>query len=202
MDTFLESGQEGVKNLVQECWFFPCVRYPPETQTSDWLWSCALDPCLNQNLHFSLSLSLHFSLIHILSNPPAPSLPVLILEEISQLGYQSMSLPKIFPPSSDPYQIYKWWSRKNTSFAIEKFHISHPTLTLPIVRPAHVPLTTSYVLWSMWSHIWLRDQHIFNHIPMKILARISLPEGTPSGWSGILDLLWRWIYKLVLAGVM
>ena len=33
MDIFLESGQEGVKNLEQECWFVPCVWYPPQTQT-------------------------------------------------------------------------------------------------------------------------------------------------------------------------
>ena len=49
-DTFLESGQEGLKNLVQECWIFPCVRYPPETQTSSWPWYHALDCCLNQNI--------------------------------------------------------------------------------------------------------------------------------------------------------
>ena len=47
-------------------------------------------------------LSLYFPLLHFLPNPPAQSLPVMILEDISQPGEQSKSIPTIFPPSSDP----------------------------------------------------------------------------------------------------
>jgi len=75
----------------------PCVRYPPKTHTHAWHWDYALECCLNQNLLYP---SLHFSLLHCLSNPPAPCLPVVILDEISQPGKQSKLLPYIFPPSS------------------------------------------------------------------------------------------------------
>jgi len=32
-----------------------------------------------------------------------------------------------------PYQVYKLWSRKNSSVVIESFQLSHPTHTLPFV---------------------------------------------------------------------
>ena len=68
MDIFLESGQEGVKHLVQVCWFVPCVRYPPKTQIPSWSSDPALDCCSNQNLIY-LSLSLPISLYPML--PPS-----------------------------------------------------------------------------------------------------------------------------------
>ena len=84
-DTFLESGQEGLKNLIKVWWFFHCVVYSSETQTPSWHWGCAQDSCLKQNLlNLSLSHSLHFSLLHIPSNTPAPRYPVMILDDISQ----------------------------------------------------------------------------------------------------------------------
>ena len=48
----------------------------------------------------SLSLSLGFFLLHILSNPPHPRLSVLVQVGISQPGEQSNSLTKIFQQSS------------------------------------------------------------------------------------------------------
>ena len=75
MDTFLESDQEGVKHLVQECWFVPCVQYTLQTRTPPWRCYPALNCCLNQKLlHLScsiylslyLSLSLHYTPIHFL----------------------------------------------------------------------------------------------------------------------------------------
>ena len=123
MDTFLESGQEWVNNLVQVCFFFPSVCYPPETQKHAWCWDPAIDSCFNWNLiylclyfspsqsqpHFhscscshSHSLSIQLHLLHFISNPPAQWLPVMIMDDISQPGEQSKSLPNIFSPSSYP----------------------------------------------------------------------------------------------------
>ena len=62
-----------------KCWFFPCVGYPPETQTP-----ASLSPSLYFSL--SVSLSLNFYLPNFLLNPPAPSLPVVTLDEISLPG--------------------------------------------------------------------------------------------------------------------
>ena len=49
---------------------------------------------------FHLSLSLGFFLLHILSNPPHPSLSVLVQVGISHPGEQSISFTKIFHQSS------------------------------------------------------------------------------------------------------
>ena len=100
-----------------------------------------------------------------------------------------------------PNQIYKRWSRKNPSVGIEVFQLDHSTSNLLIVRPFGDALITSYVLWSMWSHIWLRYQHIFNHVHMRTLSRISFPEADPHGRSGLVDLLGRWISGLILGGL-
>ena len=101
MDILLESGQEGMKDQVQGCWF-----------------SLVLDILLNHRQLFgtekvawtfawikisfiSRLLSLHFSLLHILSNPPAQKFPVVIMDDIYQPWDQSKSLLNIFPQSSD-----------------------------------------------------------------------------------------------------
>ena len=49
-----------------------------------------------------LSLSLHFHLLHFVSSPSPPVLPLVILDEISQPGEQSKSTPEILPHSSYP----------------------------------------------------------------------------------------------------
>ena len=51
--------------------------------------------CLSQNF-LSLSLSLPFYLPHTLSNPDAPSITEVVMDEISEPGKQSKSLPNIF----------------------------------------------------------------------------------------------------------
>ena len=81
-DTLLESFQE-VRNLVKEVLFFPDVGYPPETYTCLVQRSCP--GLLLQSK--SLYLSLHFSLLHFLLNPPSPSLCEVILDEISLPGF-------------------------------------------------------------------------------------------------------------------
>ena len=55
-------------------------------------------------------------------------------------------------------------------------------------------MTTSYILQSTWSHIWLRNQNIFHNILMRDLARISLTVAGPTwriqslGFTGVVDL--------------
>lgn len=79
------------------------------------------------------TLSHHFTLLNFLSNPLAPSLPLLIIDVISQPGYQSKSLPNIFLCLLIPYQIYKQWSRNKTTLFIETLppspHCHHCTWT-------------------------------------------------------------------------
>ena len=52
------------------------------------------------SLSLSLTLSLSFFLLHILSNPPHPSLSVLVQVCLSHPGEQSISFIKIFHQSS------------------------------------------------------------------------------------------------------
>ena len=177
--------QEGIfKNLQlrpsPQGWFFPCVGYTPETQTPAWHWDRALDPSLNQNL-LSLTLSLSTS-------PSFPFVRILLPQGYlwcSWITYlRQDSHPSLYPTFLIylliPYQIYLRWSRKNPSVGIDTFQLGHPTPTLPIVSHSEWPTDTSYVLVFMWFHIWLRDKHIFNHVHMRALARISLPAAHPT----------------------
>ena len=97
-----------------------------------------------------------------------------------------------------PYQIYKWWSKNNSSVCTETFQLGHPTPTLPIVSPSWWPAddlicTKVYT----WSNIWHRDQQIFNHVHMRALVKISLPAAGPNwmirscGFAGDVDLWTR-----------
>ena len=150
-----------------------------------------LDSSLNQNLLY-LSLSLCTS---------PSNLSQVVLPQIylcwSWMTYLSQgSSPRLYTAFSlqlpIPYQIYKQRSRKNSPLGIETFQIIHTT-TLPIFSPSWYPMTTSYVLRFMRSHIWLRDQHIFNHVNMRVLARISLNLADPTwmikscGFAGEVD---------------
>ena len=120
MDIILESGQ-GVKNLVQECWFFLCVGYHTETQTHAWRWDHAWTVSWINLTSLSLSLSLP-------STSTSFSLSRILLPQIylwwSWMKYLSQECsPSLYPKFSLPlqthYQIIKWWSRKNSSVVIE-----------------------------------------------------------------------------------
>ena len=69
-------------------------------ETVRWNVACIQMSSVTLSLSCSLSLSLGFFLLHILSNPPHPSLSVLVQVGISQPGEQSNSLTKIFQQSS------------------------------------------------------------------------------------------------------
>ena len=80
MNDILKSGATRVKILGEECWFFYCVGYFPETQTLAWHRCSSMDYTLNQNiislwlclclcLSPSFSASLHSPLL-----PPSLSL--------------------------------------------------------------------------------------------------------------------------------
>ena len=79
-----------------------------------------------------LSLSHHFIFLHFLSNPLARTLTVVILDVISQPGYQSKSLPNISLGLLVPYQIYKWCSRQKSSLHLVTYQLSHPTPFFPL----------------------------------------------------------------------
>ena len=89
------------------------------------------------SLSLSLTLSLSFFLLHILSNPPHPRLSVLVLVGISQPGGQSNPLTKIFHQSS------KLLSNMKAFFLKERLclygdippYTVYPYLT--IVSPSH-----------------------------------------------------------------
>ena len=78
-----------------------------------------------------------------------------------------------------PYQIYKRWCQKKSSVGLQTLHFGHPTPNLPIVSPFGWPADQLICMRSPWSHIWLRDQHIFNHVNMRSLARTSLSYRRP-----------------------
>lgn len=109
-----------MKNLGQECCFFPVVGYPPEPQTPAQHWDIALECSLNQNL-LSLSvthtdsLSLSTSHSFTLSNPALPRISGVILGEIYEPARQSKSLPKFFSCLMIPHMNYKQWFRSNSS---------------------------------------------------------------------------------------
>ena len=71
----------------------------------------------------------------------------------------------------------------------------YPYLTL--VSPSHWQITIPFVLRSTWSQIWLRDQHLFNHLHIRDRVRIHFSEAHPV----YLKLLVRWISRLFLTGV-
>ena len=159
------------------------------------------------NISF-ISFSLPLSLSLFLTTSPSLTFSCILLPLIylwwSWITYLSKdNSTSLFPTFSLQlilYQIYKRWSRKNSSVAIEKFQLGHPTPTLPTVSTSQFLLTTSYTLQFMWSHIWPRDKHIFNHVHMSALVRIILPVADPAWTIRFVDLLGWWISKLGLGG--
>ena len=139
------------------------------------------------NISF-ISFSLPLSLSLFLTTSPSLTFSCILLPLIylwwSWITYLSKdNSTSLFPTFSLQlilYQIYKRWCRKNSSVAIEKFQLGHPTPTLPTVSTSQFLLTTSYTLQFMWSHIWPRDKHIFNHVHMSALLRIILPIADPT----------------------
>lgn len=97
-DIFLETGQERVKISCKS----PDIAFVSNStrkhrqglgnETVPWNVACIQIS--------SLSLSLGFFLLHILSNPPHPRLSVLVQVGKSQPGEQSNSFTKIFHQSS------------------------------------------------------------------------------------------------------
>ena len=90
MDIFLESGQEGVKNLVQAFWFSPSVCYPPESINLPGAeimpWSLASTEITF--ISVSLSLVLTLAIFRLLSPSLYPILPPSV--------YLKSSCPKFF----------------------------------------------------------------------------------------------------------
>ena len=70
----------------------------------------------HRSLSLSLTLSLGFFLLHILSNPPHPSLSVLVQVGIPQPGEQSNSFTKFFHQSSKLLSNIKHFPERTTLF--------------------------------------------------------------------------------------
>ena len=103
-DIFLETGQERVKisgKSPERAFVSHSPRKQSEglgNETEPWNVACIQISSLSLSL--SLTLSLGFFLLHILSNPPHPSLSVLVQVCLSHPGEQSISFIKIFHQSS------------------------------------------------------------------------------------------------------
>ena len=105
------------------------------------------------SLSLSITLSLGFFLLHILSNPPYPRISVLVQVGVSQPGEQSNSLTNIFHQSS------KFLSNMKAFFLKERLCMygDIPPYTvyhyLTIVSPSHLETTIPFVLRSTWLQI-------------------------------------------------
>lgn len=145
--------------------------------TPVWCRDRALDCCYSQNPFIFLSTSPSFIFSWIL-------LPQVYVRW-SWMKY----LCQDFSPNLYPTFLSIFWSPiKYTNgcpeiipLYVERHSISGLlTSYFPLTALHSDLLTTSYVLWSTWSLIWLRDQHIFKHIHMRALPRISLPAEEPT----------------------
>ena len=97
-----------------------------------------------------------------------------------------------------PYQICKWWPRKNSSDVIETYQHGHPTHILPVVSPAWWPADQLiYTAIYMVPYLTQRSTH-YQPRSLRVLASISLLQQTPPEWSGLEDLLGRWIFGFML----
>ena len=105
-DIFREIGQERGKISCKS----PDIAFVSNSPRKDrqglgneivpWNVACIQISSLSLSLSLSHTLSLGFFLLHILSNPPHPSLSVLVQVGISHPGEQSISFTKIFHQSS------------------------------------------------------------------------------------------------------
>ena len=75
----------------------------------------------------------------------------------------------------------------------------YPYLT--IVSPSHWQITIPFVLRSTWSQIWLRDQHLFNHLHIRDRVRIHFSAAHPT--CGIRSVKWlvRWMPRVFVSGL-
>lgn len=158
--------------------------------------------CLNQNIFLSLSFSLSPSLTLSLSNPASPSIPGVILYDISQLGEQFKSLQNIFPPGSYPTTklksvVQNYLLCRNRDIPTQAIV---PSL-FPLSAHHSYSLTTSCVLQSTWFQISLKDKNFFIHVHINALARISFPRQITPGSSFLLDFVGSWASGLMLGGI-
>ena len=141
-DIFLETGQERVKIACKS----PDVAFvsnsPGNTDQGLGMTLCpgmwlVSKSHLSLSLSLSLTLSLGFFLLHILSNPPHPSLSVLVQVCLSHPGEQSISFTKIFHQSSKLLSNMKAFFPKELLCLYGDIppHAWYPYLT--IVSPSH-----------------------------------------------------------------
>lgn len=160
---------------------------------------CCPGLLLESKSHLSLSLTVSLSLSPLLHSSLSldSSCPKFTCGEAGwniKPGGQSTSLHIILPPSSNLFSYIKSVVQKELLCWYRDIP-THPSYFLfPLSVPHVDPLTSSYMLRSMWSHIWLRNQHIFKHLHMRAPARKSLSATHPSwrnrscGFDGVVDI--------------
>ena len=148
-----------------------------------------------QSLSIALSLSVppslshHFTLLHFLSNHLARTLTVVILDVISQPGYQSKFLPNISLGLLIPYQIYKWCSRQKSSLHLATFHLGLPTPLLPLLALNINPLTP-HMYCRLCGPIFDSEINTFStRFTRAIEQELPYLKQTPHGLSCLVDLL-------------
>ena len=138
-DIFLETGQERVKisGKSPERAF---VSHSPRKQSEELgnetePWNVACIQMSSRSL--SLTNSLGFFLIYILSNPPHARLSLLVQVGISQLGEQSISFTKIFHQSSKLLSNMKAFLLKKLLCLYGDIPPYTAYLYLTVVSPSH-----------------------------------------------------------------
>ena len=160
-------------NLVLEFCFFLFVWYPPGTQTPVWHWDFVLGCFLNKillSLYLSTFPSFILSWIFLTLFYPWSSWKTYLSQEWSPSLWKNT-----FLPSSDPLLHNLLVVPKELLY----YYRDNPSPTPPIFSTAQLPTDHLIDMLYAWSHILLSDQHIFNHVHMRALARISLPAANP-----------------------
>lgn len=145
-------------------------------------------------LLFLISLALHFTPLYFLFNPHAPSLPGVILDEISRPGGQSKALHNLFPLSS--------YALPNIKLVVQKEHLCFyrdvpTTLTFPIFSPScwHVD---NFLCTVFYVGPYITHKHIVTHAHMSYLPRNCLSAADLPGQSGSVHFLEWWISGIML----
>ena len=197
MDIFLESGQEGVMNLVQECWFFLCGGYPLKHRH---LLGTEIVQVylLESKSHFSLYPHLSPSLSFKSSYPKFPCCdPGWNISARRAV----QSLHNLFPSSSDPLSNIQAVVQKEflCSYKDIPTQPSHPESSR--CQPFKVTCWPSHMYCGLRGPIFDSESTIFSTtFTWGLQHNLDYLPQTPPGWSGFVDFLGSWIPALLPGG--
>ena len=121
---------------------------------------------------------------------------------VTQLNQDSTPshYPTFFCHPSIPYQIYKWWSRKNSSVLLETFQLIHPKPTLPVVSPSWLP-TDHFICTAVYVVPYLQQRSIyFPPHSHESSIKNELTSADPTWTIRFMDFPGRWISGVVHGG--